>query len=87
LVNRAGGTVGANRSAGGRGEFTPGGTGLRGRAERGADGRAGGSFGGGHGGGSANRKGKAQGNRPDYLTEDENTWTSGMGPVNPNVIE
>ncbi|MFI9786173.1 WXG100 family type VII secretion target [Kitasatospora sp. NPDC051984] len=86
LVSRGGGTVGGQRgSASGR-DVTPGGTGLRGRAERGADGRAGqGGFGGGHGG--ANRKGKPQGKRPDYLTEDEDTWTSGMGPVNPNVIE
>ncbi|MFD8480965.1 WXG100 family type VII secretion target [Kitasatospora sp. NPDC059673] len=86
LVGRAGGTIGGQRgSASGR-EVTPGGTGLRGRAERGADGRAGqGGFGGGHGG--ASRKGKPQGKRPDYLTEDEDTWTSGMGPVNPNVIE
>ncbi|BAJ28603.1 MULTISPECIES: hypothetical protein [Kitasatospora] len=89
MVSRAGGTVGGSRTpGGGRGEFTPGGTGLRGRAERGADGRAGqGGFGGGAGGGSANRKGKGQSNRPDYLTEDEDTWTSGMGPANPNVIE
>ncbi|MGW4380270.1 WXG100 family type VII secretion target [Kitasatospora sp. NPDC004531] len=86
LVSRAGGTVGGQRGPASGREFTPGGTGLRGRAERGADGRAGqGGFGGGIGG--ANRKGKPQGKRPDYLTEDENTWTSGMGPVNPNVIE
>ncbi|MFJ5234554.1 WXG100 family type VII secretion target [Kitasatospora sp. NPDC088391] len=87
LVSRAGGTVGGSRGTGGRGEFTPGGSGLRGRAERSADGRAGNSFGGGIGGGSANRKSKAKGNRPDYLNEDEDTWTSGMGRANPNVIE
>ncbi|OKJ06071.1 WXG100 family type VII secretion target [Kitasatospora sp. CB01950] len=87
LVGRAGGTIGGQRGPGsGAREATPGGTGLRGRAERGADGRTGqGSFGGGHGG--ASRKGKPQGKRPDYLTEDEDTWTSGMGPVNPGVIE
>ncbi|MFF0298255.1 WXG100 family type VII secretion target [Kitasatospora sp. NPDC004614] len=86
LVSRGGGTVGGQRGSTSGRDVTPGGTGLRGRAERGADGRAGqGGFGGGHGG--ANRKGKPQGKRPDYLTEDEDTWTSGMGPVNPNVIE
>ncbi|MFJ1794849.1 WXG100 family type VII secretion target [Kitasatospora griseola] len=86
LVNRAGGTVGGRRGPAAGGEFTPGGTGLRARGERGADGRAGqGGFGGGQGG--ANRKGKPQGKRPDYLTEDEDTWTSGMGPANPGVIE
>ncbi|KIQ62212.1 hypothetical protein TR51_24110 [Kitasatospora griseola] len=86
LVNRAGGTVGGRRGPAAGGEFTPGGTGLRARGERGADGRAGqGGFGGGQGG--ANRKGKPQGKRPDYLIEDEDTWTSGMGPANPGVIE
>ncbi|WP_052391376.1 WXG100 family type VII secretion target [Streptomyces sp. NRRL B-24484] len=88
LVGRAGGAVGGRRGPAAGGEFTQGGTGLRGRAERGADGRSGqGGFGGGHGAGGAGRKDRNRGNRPDYLVEDEDTWTSGSGPVNPGVIE
>ncbi|WP_405013179.1 WXG100 family type VII secretion target [Kitasatospora sp. NBC_01539] len=87
LVGRSGGAVGGRRGPSAGGEFTQGGTGLRGRAERGTDGRAGhGGMGAGHGG-AAGRKDKNRGNRPDYLTEDEDTWTSGGGPVNPGVIE
>ncbi|WP_431678752.1 WXG100 family type VII secretion target [Kitasatospora sp. KL5] len=88
LVGRSGGTVGGRRGPAAGGEFTQGGTGLRGRAERGADGRSGqGGFGGGHGAAGAGRKDRNRGNRPDYLIEDEDTWTSGSGPVNPGVIE
>ncbi|PBC79663.1 hypothetical protein BX265_4474 [Streptomyces sp. TLI_235] len=88
LVGRAGGAVGGRRGPSAGGEFTQGGTGLRGRAERGADGRSGqGGFGGGHGAAGAGRKDRNRGNRPDYLIEDEDTWTSGSGPVNPGVIE
>jgi hypothetical protein len=40
---------------------------------------------GGHGAGG--KKDREKRNRADYLIEDEDTWTSGMGPVNPGVIE
>ncbi|QKW19743.1 hypothetical protein HUT16_12335 [Kitasatospora sp. NA04385] len=82
LVRKAGGTVGGAKAGGAGGRaFTEGGSGIgKGRAA----GQAGAS--GMHGGtGGANSKKKNQGNRPDYLVEDEETWRG--GEANPGVIQ
>ncbi|OII61106.1 hypothetical protein BJP40_07055 [Streptomyces sp. CC53] len=74
LAAQPGGTVGGTPASGavGRGPFTPGGTGLvRPPASTTA--------------GSAQRREAAA--RPDYLTEDEETWTAGRRSVVPPVID
>ncbi|WP_457032459.1 WXG100 family type VII secretion target [Kitasatospora sp. P5_F3] len=84
LVRRGGGTVGGAKAGGASGRaFTQGGSGLGqgGQARGGAPG-AGGMPGAGAGG----KKKDKNGNRPDYLVEDEDTWRSG-GKANPPVIE
>ncbi|WP_073815377.1 WXG100 family type VII secretion target [Kitasatospora sp. CB01950] len=84
LVRKAGGTIGGAKGGGAGGRaFTEGGSGIgKGRAA-GQGGAAG--MHGAPGSGSANRKKKAEGHRPDYLTEDEETWRGGT--ANPPVIE
>jgi len=85
LVRRGGGTVGGARAGGASGRaFTEGGSGLgKGRGQNGAPG-AGGAH--GMGGAAGNKKKGKNGNRPDYLVEDEDTWRTG-GSANPPVIE
>ncbi|MGW4383090.1 PPE domain-containing protein [Kitasatospora sp. NPDC004531] len=84
LVRKAGGTIGGAKAGGAGGRaFTEGGSGIgKGRAA-GQGGAAG--MHGAPGSGGANRKKKAEGHRPDYLTEDEETWRGGT--ANPPVIE
>ncbi|WP_175607705.1 WXG100 family type VII secretion target [Peterkaempfera bronchialis] len=89
LAMEEGGMVGGRRGPGNGGEFTPGGSGLRARAggEAAAGDRAGqGMQPGGGAGAARNSKGR-RGQRPDYLLEDEETWTSGTPDSNPTVIE
>ncbi|WP_055590300.1 WXG100 family type VII secretion target [Peterkaempfera griseoplana] len=85
LARRAGGSVGgAGKRAGG--SFTEGGSGLgRNRGSGAGNGRGGGVMPGGAAG--QKKKDKKGGSRPDYLVEDEDTWTNGGGPANPPVIE
>ncbi|MEV6330843.1 hypothetical protein [Streptomyces sp. NPDC051909] len=74
LANQPGGTVGAPRASGvsGRSAFTPGGTGLvRPPASSQHEGE----------------ERRQPGHRPDYLTEDEETWTSGQRQIVPPVID
>ncbi|PZT72388.1 MULTISPECIES: hypothetical protein [unclassified Streptomyces] len=81
LVTRPGGTVRAPREAGAAREFTPGGSGLvRGPAGMGAMGPMGGAQG-------ARRRTQRDGESPDYLTEDEETWATGGDGVVPPVID
>ncbi|MFJ5926276.1 WXG100 family type VII secretion target [Kitasatospora sp. NPDC092948] len=84
LVRKAGGTIGGAKAGGAGGRaFTEGGSGIgkgRGAGQGGANGMHGAP-----GSGSANRKKKAEGHRPDYLIEDEETWRGGT--ANPPVIE
>ncbi|WP_052681816.1 WXG100 family type VII secretion target [Saccharothrix sp. ST-888] len=85
LVRRSGGTVGGARpgSASGR-AFTEGGSGLGKARANGTQGAAGAH--GAPGGAAGNKKKGKNGNRPDYLVEDEDTWRTG-GSANPPVIE
>ncbi|MFD8593914.1 WXG100 family type VII secretion target [Kitasatospora sp. NPDC059646] len=84
LVRKAGGTIGGAKAGGAGGRaFTEGGSGIgkgRGTGQGGAAGMHGAP-----GSGGANRKKKNEGHRPDYLTEDEETWRGGT--ANPPVIE
>ncbi len=84
LVRKAGGTIGGAKAGGAGGRaFTEGGSGIgkgRGAGQGGAAGMHGAP-----GSGGANRKKKNEGHRPDYLTEDEETWRGGT--ANPPVIE
>ncbi|MGY0491382.1 hypothetical protein [Streptomyces sp. WG-D5] len=90
-----GGVIGGAKGKTG-GAFTPGGTGLRNRggagagaAGRGQNGRNG--FGpaaaGGRGAGRQQGEGGNNSRRPDYLVEDEDTWTPKQRKANPPVIE
>ncbi|WP_420035827.1 hypothetical protein ACN2WE_29490 [Streptomyces sp. cg28] len=93
-----GGVVGAPKGKTG-GAFTPGGTGLRNRGTsasgtgagaRGQNGRNGmgpGGAAGGRGAGKQRGEGGNNSRRPDYLYEDEETWTPKQRKVNPPVIE
>ncbi|WP_330239265.1 WXG100 family type VII secretion target [Streptomyces sp. NBC_00525] len=81
LVTRPGGTVRAPRETGAAREFTPGGSGLvRGPAGMGAMGPMAGAQ-------SARRRTQRDGESPDYLTEDEETWATGDDGVVPPVID
>ena len=88
LAGEAGGVVGARGQQPGARPFTPGGSGLvRGQANDGGA-RA------GRGGvlpprvrGSGRDREDESGQRPDYLTEDEETWQQGSRRVVPPVIE
>ncbi|MYT73287.1 MULTISPECIES: hypothetical protein [unclassified Streptomyces] len=92
-----GGVVGAPKGKTG-GAFTPGGTGLRNRGgsagagtgAKGQNGRNGmgpGGAAGGRGAGKQRGEGGNSSRRPDYLYEDEQTWTPKERKVNPPVIE
>ncbi|MFD8565995.1 hypothetical protein [Streptomyces sp. NPDC059639] len=94
-----GGVVGAAKGKTG-GAFTPGGTGLRNRGSsasgtgagagaKGQNGRNGMGPGGAGGRGAGKQRGEGGNNsrRPDYLYEDEETWTPKQRKVNPPVIE
>ncbi|MFJ4716081.1 hypothetical protein [Streptomyces sp. NPDC088785] len=94
-----GGVVGGAKGKTG-GAFTPGGTGLRNRGSsasgtgattaRGGNGRNGmgpGGAAGGRGAGKQRGEGGNSSRRPDYLYEDEETWTPKERKVNPPVIE
>jgi len=84
LVRKAGGTIGGSKAGGAGGRaFTEGGSGIgKGRGQGGAG--AGGMHGAPGSGAGSKKKGK-DGNRPDYLVEDEDTWRGGA--ANPPVIE
>ncbi|MFF3070770.1 WXG100 family type VII secretion target [Kitasatospora sp. NPDC057936] len=89
LTSTGGGIVGGRKSPSAGGEFTPGGTGLRRQTatvEGGARSGQNGMMPGVHGGG-AGRNERDRRQRPDYLHEDEETWTSGTPLSNPNVVE
>ncbi|UQI47574.1 hypothetical protein M1P56_26140 [Streptomyces sp. HU2014] len=81
LATEPGGTAGAPRAQrGGTSEFTPGGTGLvRGGQGMGPLPHTGVP--------SANDARLRSGKRPDYLLEDEETWTAGRRDTVPPVIE
>ncbi|WP_353945051.1 hypothetical protein ABII15_28145 [Streptomyces sp. HUAS MG91] len=94
-----GGVVGAPKGKTG-GAFTPGGSGLRNRGSsasgtgagagaRGQNGRNGMGPGGAGGRGAGKQRGEGgnSSRRPDYLYEDEETWTPKERKVNPPVIE
>ena len=84
LAAGKGGVVGLPRSGGagrGLGEFTPGGSGL---ARAGA---AGGAMVPGGRGATTRDEEVENGTRPDYLVEDEETWTTGRRGIVPPVIE
>ncbi|MFJ2217039.1 hypothetical protein ACIQVO_19805 [Streptomyces sp. NPDC101062] len=70
--------------------FTPGGSGLvrgaNGEGRQGAQAARGGAVA-PHSNGTARRRDDAQGNRPDYLVEDEETWQQGGRRIVPPVIE
>ncbi|MCX4787383.1 hypothetical protein OG369_14675 [Streptomyces sp. NBC_01221] len=89
LVNEPGGTVRAPRGtqSGAGGEFTPGGTGLVRESPRsgGAMGSMGGAMGGSQG--TRRRPQRRDGESPDYLAEDEETWGTGDDGVVPPVID
>ncbi|WP_299527937.1 translation initiation factor IF-2 [uncultured Streptomyces sp.] len=91
LGAESGGMVGGRPQQAGRAgsrAFTPGGTGL----VRGSAGEAGGARGAGAVGrpGASQRPGTPRrnenGERPDYLVEDEETWQQGVRPSGPPVI-
>lgn len=95
LASEMGGVVGGRPQqpgqTGGR-PFTPGGSGLvrgqnagGGGAHSGQAGRAGAMSAGTHGANS--RRDDRNGERPDYLSEDEETWQQGTRPVVPPVID
>lgn len=89
LVNEPGGTVRAPRGtqSGAGGEFTPGGTGLVRETPRsgGAMGPMGGAMGGSRS--TRRRSQRRDGESPDYLAEDEETWGTGDDGVVPPVID
>ncbi|MFJ2560793.1 MULTISPECIES: hypothetical protein [unclassified Streptomyces] len=70
--------------------FTPGGSGLvrgaNGEGRQGAQAARGGAVA-PHSNGAARRRDDAQGNRPDYLVEDEETWQQGGRRIVPPVID
>lgn len=95
LASEMGGVVGGRPQqpgqTGGR-PFTPGGSGLvrgqnagGGGAHPGQAGRSGAMSAGTHGANS--RRDDRNGERPDYLSEDEATWQQGTRPVVPPVID
>lgn len=88
LVNEPGGTVRAPRGTqpGAGREFTPGGTGLVRESPRsgGTMGSMGGAMGGSRG---TRRPQRRDGEIPDYLAEDEETWGAGGDGVVPPVID
>ncbi|MEU5402024.1 hypothetical protein ABZ348_22325 [Streptomyces sp. NPDC005963] len=89
LASEAGGVVGGRQQQPGQGSarpFTPGGSGLvRGSGEQSQSGRA------GMGAAALNRpnssREESDGDRPDYLSEDEETWQQGHRRVVPPVID
>ncbi|MFI5749808.1 hypothetical protein ACIBBE_28655 [Streptomyces sp. NPDC051644] len=89
LVNEPGGTVRAPRGTepGAGREFTPGGTGLVRESPRsgGAMGPMGAAMGGSQG--TRRRSQRRDGESPDYLAEDEETWGTGDDGVVPPVID
>ncbi|MEW1690308.1 WXG100 family type VII secretion target [Streptomyces sp. NPDC091265] len=88
-VTEPGGTVRTPRGAqpGAGREFTPGGTGLVRESPRsgGAMGPMGGAMGGSQG--TRRRSQRRDGESPDYLAEDEETWGTGDDGVVPPVID
>lgn len=89
LVTEPGGTVRTPRGtqAGAGREFTQGGTGLVRESTRsgGAMGPMGGAMGGSQG--TGRRSQRRDGESPDYLAEDEETWGTGDNGVVPPVID
>ncbi|MGW2596516.1 hypothetical protein [Streptomyces klenkii] len=92
-ATESGGIVGG-RPGGGSAAFTPGGTGLvrgagPGENRNNASGRPGmtGGFMPASGVGGASSERRSGGRRPDYLVEDEETWTQDSKRVVPPVIE
>ncbi|WP_329019626.1 WXG100 family type VII secretion target [Streptomyces sp. NBC_00690] len=89
LASEAGGVVGGRQQQPGQANarpFTPGGSGLvRGAGDQSQTGRT------GMGGAAVNRPGsspeESTGDRPDYLSEDEETWQQGSRRVVPPVID
>ncbi|MEV6206033.1 WXG100 family type VII secretion target [Kitasatospora sp. NPDC051914] len=83
LVRRGGGVIGGAKGGTGGRAFTEGGSGI-GKGRAGQGGAPGGGF---HGGNAATgkKKDKNNGQRPDYLVEDEETWRGGS--ANPPVID
>ncbi|NLU76537.1 hypothetical protein HCC61_28600 [Streptomyces sp. HNM0575] len=91
LARARGGVAGAPKGISGGKPATPGGTGL-GKGRGGASGAAGRGGAGMLGGarGTSQRPGEEerdQGSRPDYLVEDEETWTPEDGRSVPKTIE
>ncbi|MDT0378825.1 hypothetical protein RM572_08560 [Streptomyces sp. DSM 42041] len=91
LARAKGGVLGAPKGIAGGRPATPGGTGL-GKGRGGASGTGNGARGGMLGGriGSNQRPGedeREQGHRPDYLVEDEETWTPEDNRSVPRTIE
>ncbi|MEU2250123.1 hypothetical protein [Streptomyces sp. NPDC019224] len=83
LVTEPGGTVREVRGVGAGREFTPGGSGLvRDSARPGAMGPMGGAMGGAQG---TRRPQRRDGENPDYLVEDEETWATGDDVVPPVI--
>jgi len=83
LVTQPGGTVGEARGGAAGREFTPGGSGLvRESARPGAMGPMGGAMGGSRG---TRRPQRRDGENPDYLEEDEETWATGDDVVPPVI--
>lgn len=97
LASETGGVVGGRPQAGGRNSarpFTPGGSGLvRGATSGSGTGTGSGSGAMGRGGMAGAGRGRGghgeeeHGERPDYLTEDEETWQQGDRRIVPPVID
>ncbi|WP_261992139.1 hypothetical protein [Streptomyces sp. MS191] len=95
LAVETGGVVGSRPQqpgAAGSRPFTPGGSGLVRGGAQGESGHGTGQTGRGgmmHGGSQAagSRRDERNGERPDYLVEDEETWQQGGRPVAPPVID
>ncbi|MEV6396447.1 hypothetical protein AB0M39_16975 [Streptomyces sp. NPDC051907] len=96
LASETGGVVGGRAQPGGQNiarPFTPGGSGLvrgtsQGASGPGQTGQAGRVGAMPHGAGGANpRRDERDGQRPDYLSEDEETWQQGQRRVVPPVID
>ncbi|MFI1013332.1 WXG100 family type VII secretion target [Streptomyces sp. NPDC020965] len=87
LASETGGVVGGRAAQpsgqGGGRPFTPGGSGL----VRGAESGRGGMFAAGANTANPRRENDENGERPDYLTEDEETWQQGGRRVVPPVID
>jgi uncharacterized protein YukE len=87
LARAKGGVAGAPKGIGGGKPATPGGTGL-GKGRNGQAGRSGGMLGGARGSSQRpDEEAHEQGNRPDYLIEDEETWTPDDDRIVPKTIE